>query len=262
MMHACTLHCLGRKRQREGAAVIIGVPLVVEVLVEDVAGLAIDDVERAGVQVREVNGKPLGRPEVRCHLLDGLGVAGERQAPRPGAFFQDRDVAPEGMGDVGAMHPSPPPYRDRAGRAGVVDRVLDRGGQQTIVAGIARRQPALRLMGQHVFQPHRPHERFVLFPLVAQLRLQQKLFQFVAREDCYRRGCGIGTHAAIPLAHQIGGFSSARRCLWRMIDRVDESLGAEAIERRDDVGLDRQHVSRRKFLVRGQQLVQTLRAIR
>ncbi len=51
MMYSGLLHGLRRKRQREGAAVIVRVPLIIEVLVEDVARLAIHDVERRVIQV-------------------------------------------------------------------------------------------------------------------------------------------------------------------------------------------------------------------
>ena len=47
-----------------------------------------------------------------------------------------------------------------------------------------------------------------------------------------------------------------------MIDGIDETLGAEAIEGGNDVRLDRQHVWRSKFLTRIQQLVDALGAKR
>src|SRR5271157_4586032 len=109
MMYARTLHRLLRERQREGASVVVSVPLIVVVLVEDVARLPVHDIQGGIVEVREIDRKTLGGPEVGRNLLHRLAVARERLASRPRALLQDRKVAPEGMLNVHAMHAPPLP---------------------------------------------------------------------------------------------------------------------------------------------------------
>ena len=260
-MHTRSLHRLRRERQRKRAPVIVRIPLIVVVLVEDIAGLAIHDIQGRVVEVREVNREALGRPEVRTDLLHRLAVARQRLRAGPGATLEDGKVAPEGMLDVHAMDASPPPRRQRARRFRIVDGAFDRGGQQRVVVGVALRQPARRLMRQHVLQPHRAHEPLVLLPVVAQLWLEQQLLQLLAREVRHGRRRRVRAHGAVPIPHQVGGRLGALRCRGCVIDGVHEALGAEAIERRNNVGLDRQHVRRRELLAGIQQLVDAFRAI-
>ena len=70
MMRRGLLHARpSRKRQREGSPVIVGVPLIVVVVVEDIARLAVHDVEGRPVQVGEVDRQPLRRPELAATCL-------------------------------------------------------------------------------------------------------------------------------------------------------------------------------------------------
>src|SRR5580704_6696018 len=100
---------LRRKRQREGASVIVGVPLIVVVIVEDVAPLAVHDVECRLVKVGEVDSQALRRPEPGGHLHDRVLIARPGLTAGACGFLQDGEVTPEGMRDVHAMHAAPSP---------------------------------------------------------------------------------------------------------------------------------------------------------
>ena len=67
------LHRVGRERQLEGAAMVVRVPLIVVVLVENIARLSIDDVQRRVVEVRHIGGEALGRAELRARPASRSG---------------------------------------------------------------------------------------------------------------------------------------------------------------------------------------------
>ena len=60
-----------RKWQLERAPVIVRVPLIVEVVVEKIARLSVDDIQRRAIEVRHVGSEALRRTKSRANLLDG-----------------------------------------------------------------------------------------------------------------------------------------------------------------------------------------------
>src|SRR5437868_5639696 len=84
-MYGSALDSAGREGKDECCAVVPGVPLIHVMAAEDLAGLASDDIERAGVEVGQVGGESLRGPEAVADLLHGVAIAGlwNRSRARP-----------------------------------------------------------------------------------------------------------------------------------------------------------------------------------
>ena len=173
---------------------------------------------------------------------------------------QDGNGAEDRVIDFNRVDAAPAPGRQvrRCVRPGYY--VLNCLGEHFVGIRIAGRQPLRRLMQQDSFHPHRPHEPVVGFPgqaggvvgvftrRRAEFRFKQQPAKFSARKEFEARSTGIGAHLPVPIAHKIAGFSGAGGNRLYMIERIDESLCAEAIELGVDVGLQRQHIRRGEFL--------------
>src|SRR5581483_5000022 len=93
-----------------------------------------------------------------------------------------------------------------------------------------------------------------------QLVVQKNAGEFPASHNLDGGSRGVCAHAAIPVTHQVARLTGTFRQPLRMIESVDKALCAESVERGIDVGFEREHVSRSKFLSRLEHAIDTLRA--
>src|SRR5664279_446955 len=91
MMLCRSLHGLRRKWQIKRATVVVRVPLIVVMFVKNIAGLAVDDVQRRVVQVRHVGGEAFGGPELLARLLHRKAIARKRLRSGSGTPLDDWD---------------------------------------------------------------------------------------------------------------------------------------------------------------------------
>ena len=160
-----------RERKTDGGAVIPVVPLVVEVRAEEISGLAVHDVQRAVVEIGEVDSEAFGRSEIAARLLDGGAVSGQRLNSGTAPATDERNAAEERMLNVDGVNLAPRPSREIGGNFLRVQRGVERGCEEFIVIGEIRRQPVLGLMSERAFDPGRRDEPMIFTPAVANLRI-------------------------------------------------------------------------------------------
>src|SRR5579864_8446627 len=94
-----------------------------------------------------------------------------------------------------------------------------------------------------------------LFGSSAELRFKQEATEFVLRAVLDGRGGREDGEAAIPVAHQVAGLLRALGEILDVVERVDEALGAEAVEGRVHIGLQGKHIGGGKLSSRLEHLV-------
>ncbi len=106
---------------------------------------------------------------MRTRLLGGVAAARLRIAAGRKPVAQHRQPVAERMGNVHHHLPAPVELLQSAGVGlrSLLEHPVERRQQQCVETLIGFRQPALRTLGQHVFEEHRAGEPLVAFPLIA-----------------------------------------------------------------------------------------------
>src|SRR3981081_2520126 len=97
--------------------------------------------------------------------------------------------------------------------------------------------------------------------VAAQLRLQNERPKGLPGAQDNRRGGGVGGHAAVPAAQQVGGPFEAGGGGTRLIDGVCKAVSQFLVHLAVDIGLDGKHVVAGEFVAAPQVHVDALGAV-
>src|SRR6266849_4694876 len=164
LMHTVLLDSSLREWKRERRASVPSRPLVHVVRTEEYPALPRHQVKRAFVKVRKVPRQAFGRTKPAAHLLHRLPASAQRTQSRSCVAPNHRKTAEHQMIDYDWKILSPLPLTQVRRTAWLLHCVFNRGCQQAPIVGVPRRQPARRLLGEHILKPDRRHIPAIALP--------------------------------------------------------------------------------------------------